>query len=147
MKTIEVQRKMLAPAGVVWSVIRDVGAIDTWIPMVARCSLNKSVRVAVFQDGGSATEEILEIDEEHMWYTYKYLHGALPIDFYVSTISLHEDADGSTVSWSANFVPKEPHGLEALRRMLETTYADALEELDTLSQRLSLADARTRTCP
>lgn len=111
-ETIEIK----APVEKVWATIKDYDGLNKWHPGFAKDEIVKgtnntpgAVRALTIKDGPTFTEELLAFSEKNHSYKYKIIESPLPLQDYVSTISLKEGKDGTTVvTWVGNFKRKNP---------------------------------------
>jgi mxaD protein len=111
-ETIEIK----APLGKVWAAIRDYDGLPSWHPGFAKDEIVKgtnntpgAVRALTIKDGPTFTEELLAFSEKDHSYKYRIIESPLPLQDYVSTISLAAGKDGTTVvTWVGNFKRKNP---------------------------------------
>lgn len=105
-----------APVDKVWATIKDFDSLNKWHPGFAKDEIvsggdNKigTVRRLTIKDGPSFTEQLLALDGAKHTMRYKIVESPLPITHYVSRISLHAQANGTTkVVWAGNFKRKNP---------------------------------------
>ena len=109
---LEVKREMqvaAAPADV-WVVIGDFGALADWHPAASASSAEtvrgEVRRTIVVGDGARLVEKLENLDDAAHTYSYSILEGPLPVDDYLSTLSVVEDGEGSVIHWSGKFVAK-----------------------------------------
>ena len=115
-KTLKVVKsvEVSAPVDKVWGALKDFDSLDKWHPGFSQDTLVKgnnnkpgAVRKLTVKDGPSFTEELLEFDEAHHTYRYRIVESPLPIDHYVSRISVKAGPNGtSRVTWSGTFKRK-----------------------------------------
>lgn len=111
-ETIEIK----APLAKVWAAIKDYDALPSWHPGFAKDEIVKgknntpgAVRSLTIKDGPTFTEELLAFSEKDHSYKYRIIESPLPLQDYVSTISLAPGKDGTTVvTWAGNFKRKNP---------------------------------------
>jgi mxaD protein len=111
-ETIEIK----APLAKVWAAIRDYDGLPSWHPGFAKDEIVKgtnntpgAVRALTIKDGPTFTEELLAFSEKDHSYKYRIIESPLPLQDYVSTISLAPGKDGTTVvTWVGNFKRKNP---------------------------------------
>ena len=109
---LEVKRETqvaAAPADV-WAVIGDFGKLADWHP-AASASSAETVRgdihrTIVVGDGARLVEKLENLDDAAHTYSYSILEGPLPVDDYLSTLSVEADGDGSMIHWEGRFVAK-----------------------------------------
>ena len=99
-----------APPAKVWTAIGEFCGIGDWHPAVEKCELSKKdgkeIRTLTLKGGGSIVEEQVSRSDERHNYTYKILESPLPVEGYVSTISVRPAAGGSKVIWAGEFKAK-----------------------------------------
>jgi hypothetical protein len=98
----------VAPVRLVWSAIRDIGALHTrLVPgFVTDTVLDEDVRIVTFANGMVMREPIITIDDEHRRLVWS-VEGGLP-DHYNGAAQAIEQPDGTTVvMWTADFKPDE----------------------------------------
>ena len=105
-KTVDIK----APPAKVWATIGDFCGIAQWHPAIASCTPSVKgrahLRTLGLKGGGTIVERQVSRSEKKMSYTYAIVSGPLPVDLYKSTIAVTPSADGSTVTWSGDFVAK-----------------------------------------
>jgi mxaD protein len=109
--TVEREAVINAPPQKVWKMIGEFNHLDVWHPAVASSTLAGSgtnpgdVRTLTLGDGATITEKLVAIDNSS--YTYSIETSPLPVDHYVSTLSVKaDDGGGSIVKWSSSFDAK-----------------------------------------
>lgn len=120
------------PAADAWAAIADFCSIETWHPVIAECEQSeqdgKTMRTLTTGDGGELLEELKEMNEDGMSFTYAIIESPLPIADYVSTVEVGENGDGATVTWSSNFNAAGASDDEALE-LMTGIYRAGLDEL------------------
>lgn len=109
---LEVKRETqvaAAPADV-WAVIGDFGGLAEWHPAASACSAEtvhgEIHRTIVVGDGARLVEKLENLDDAAHTYSYSILEGPLPVDDYLSTLSVEADGTGSMIRWTGRFVAK-----------------------------------------
>ena len=109
---LEVKREMQVAASPdeVWAMIHEFGALADWHP-AASASSAETVgsdirRTVVVGDGTRLVEKLESQDDTARTYSYSIVEGPLPVDDYLSTLSVSEDSEGSLISWSGRFIAK-----------------------------------------
>jgi mxaD protein len=100
----------------VWNFVKPFDSLPQWHPAFATAEIVSgtnskvgSVRALTIKDGPTFTEELLAVNEQAMAFTYSILEGPLPVDRYVSTMSVKPDGQGgSIVTWVGVFSRKNP---------------------------------------
>jgi hypothetical protein len=114
----------------VWVVAGDAGAIADWVPAIESSRLDGDVRHATFAGGGGdARERIVEHDAAARSYSYEYLTGPLPLEVYVSRLSVQDHSEGAEVVWSSEFAAASPEEEAQLAATISGIYRGSLEEL------------------
>jgi uncharacterized protein YndB with AHSA1/START domain len=132
-KTVDIK----APPAKVWAAIGDFCGIAQWHPAIANCTPSmdgkKKLRTLDLKGGGQIVERQLHRSNKKMEYTYSIVSGPLPVDKYKSTIAVTPSADGSTVTWSGNFVAKGADDAKATAAV-QGIYDSGLDALATKVQ-------------
>jgi len=130
-KTVET----VAPVGVAWSAVRDIGALHTrLVPgFVTNTVVEDDARVVTFANGSVVREPIISIDDEHrrlVWSAETEVH-----DHYNGAAQVIGQPDGTTVVvWTADFKPDAladymdemmTAGAEAMKAALDAAAEDA----------------------
>lgn len=109
---LEVKREahVAALPAEVWAIIGDFGALADWHP-AATASSAETVggeihRTIVVGDGAKLVEKLESHDDAAHSYSYSILEGPLPVDDYLSVLSVAADGEGSVIHWSGRFVAK-----------------------------------------
>jgi hypothetical protein len=108
MASIVKRIETVAPVEVVWSAIRDIGALHTrLVPgFVTDTVLDGDARIVTFANGLVMREPIITIDDEHRRLVWSVDDG--PPDHYNGAAHAIEQPDGTTVVvWTADFKPDE----------------------------------------
>jgi mxaD protein len=100
----------------VWSLVKRFDGLKDWHPAFAKSDIIKgkdgqlgAVRALTVKDGPTFTEELLAINNSSMALTYNIIESPLPLDHYLSTITVKANGSGgSTVTWIGTFVRKNP---------------------------------------
>jgi Polyketide cyclase / dehydrase and lipid transport len=111
-KTVEIA----APVDKVWAAVKDFDSLDKWHPGFAKDEIVKgsnnqpgAVRSLTIKDGPTFTEELLAFDEATHSFRYRIVESPLPIQGYVSHLSVKPGRNGgSRVTWSGTFKRKNP---------------------------------------
>ncbi len=104
---LSVNKEMVVSASPeeVWDVIGDFYGLDAWHPAVAstqRSGAKVPTRILVLGNGGIIREELVD-GVEGKSYTYQIIESPLPVENYVSTLSVMADNGGSKIVWVADF--------------------------------------------
>jgi carbon monoxide dehydrogenase subunit G len=119
-----------APADVVWSAVRDVGAVHERLApgFVVAAHLEGDARVVTFANGLIARERIVDIDDEQQRLAYASVGGRLT-HHNASVQIFAEEGDRSRLVWITDLLPDElagpirdmvEQGAEVMRHALES---------------------------
>jgi mxaD protein len=105
-----------APVATVWAAIKDFDGLNKWHPGFVKDEIVKgsnnttgAVRSLTIKDGPTFTEELLAFSEKSHSYKYRIIESPLPLQDYVSTVSVKKGEGGTTVvTWVGNFKRKNP---------------------------------------
>ncbi|HZP86917.1 MAG TPA: SRPBCC family protein [Burkholderiales bacterium] len=105
-----------APPAKVWNFVKKFDGLKQWHPAFVESQLvsgrdgeRGAIRALTIKDGPTFTEELLAINEPAMAFTYNVIESPLPIDHYLSTMTVKPNANGgSTVTWIGQFTRKNP---------------------------------------
>lgn len=115
-----------------WAAIADWCSIPNWHPVIATCEPfeedGKTMRTLTTGDGGELLEELQELDEDGMSFSYTIVESPLPIAGYASTMTVAENGDGATVTWSSSFEANGVSDDEAFE-LMTGIYRTGLDEL------------------
>lgn len=105
MSNIIVTQQFATRPETVWSHVGQPGNLSAWHPAIATSELSADgkTRTCVLADGATITEEITSHDDAARRYSYRITGGPLPVENYVSTLSVSASASGSAVTWESNF--------------------------------------------
>lgn len=125
------------PVDVVWNKVSNFGDLGAWHPAVAKTDIVAgknnhpgAQRVLTLQDGGKINETLTAYDAKAKAYTYKITDGVLPVNQYVSNISVHSNGAGkSVVVWESHFVPKSPADEKTASETIKGVYDAGLNQL------------------
>lgn len=102
-----------APAGVVWSVVRDFDGLAGWTPFVAESRIEQNMRADQvgcirnfrLKDGGRIRERLLALSDYDMSCTYAILESPMEVENYIATLALAPVTEGDLTfaSWRAEF--------------------------------------------
>ncbi len=100
----------------VWNFLKRFDGLKDWHPLFSGSEIVSgkdgqlgAIRLLTIKDGPSFTEELLAVNEPAMAFTYSVIESPLPLDRYLSTMSVKPDgAGGSIVTWVGQFSRKNP---------------------------------------
>lgn len=130
---LEVTRVASLPAAApaaVWAAIGDFCGIADWHPAVESCTLSEAdgvpVRTLALKGGGTIVEKQLAWDDAAMSYSYTILESPLPVEGYVSTISVLPDGAGSRLLWTGAFKARGASDADA-QAVIDGIYTAGME--------------------
>lgn len=95
MASLRHERRISAPADVVWGVIARPESIPEWFPGIVSCSIEGSIRTIRLASGMEMPEEILTIDSLQRRFAYRII---APIyRFHLGIIDVIELAEGDSL--------------------------------------------------
>ena len=105
-----------ASPGKVWNFVKRFDGLKDWHPMFSGSEIVSgrdgavgAVRALTVKDGPTFTEELLALNEPSMAFTYNVIESPLPIDRYMSSMSVKSNGhDGTIVTWVGQFSRKNP---------------------------------------
>lgn len=105
-----------APPAKVWHLVKPFDGLSRWHPLFVSSEIVSgrdgklgAVRALTIKDGPTFTEELLALNEQAMAFTYNVIESPLPIDRYLSTMSVKSNGHGGTiVTWVGQFSRKNP---------------------------------------
>jgi len=126
----------------VWRIVRDFNGLPSWTPFVAESRIEQNMRpdqvgcIRNFRlrDGGRIRERLLSLSDYDLSYSYAIVESPMPVEDYVSSLSLTPITDGNRTfaEWQADF-DCPPEREAALIREIGTGVFQA--GLTTLKQR------------
>jgi NADPH:quinone reductase-like Zn-dependent oxidoreductase len=96
-----------APIDRVWAVLRDFNSHDAWHEIVQASRIEAGrqstevgcVRAFTLQDGSFIREQLLTLDDSDYRLTYCIVEATVPLERYVSTVTLRPVTDGNRTFW------------------------------------------------
>jgi carbon monoxide dehydrogenase subunit G len=110
------------PVEVVWEHVGDFGGLDEWMPGVESCTLDGDVRTLSVL-GMDVTEKLLKRDDDARILEYSIVDSPLQAESHLGRVTVHDDGDGSRVTWYVEVAP------DSLTDLLAGTYQQALDAL------------------
>ncbi len=98
------------PAGEVWAVVSDAGAISTWFPMVQTSTATGEDRHCTLEGGVPLDEKIVTNDPDLRRFQYRIVGGGVPAQSHLGTIDVIEQGGISLVVYSTEITPDELAG-------------------------------------
>lgn len=107
------------PASAVWAKIGDFCGIAKWHPALKGCTLSQkdgaTFRLLDLGGGATVLEKLVARDDAKRSYTYAIVEGVLPVQNYLSTLSVEEAGAGSKIVWTGKFDAKGATDAEAAK--------------------------------
>ncbi|MDD9858045.1 MAG: SRPBCC family protein [Gammaproteobacteria bacterium] len=113
MAQVYISAVITAPAGQVWSAIRDFNGLPGWHPAVTESRIEAGaaadqvgcVRAFRLQDGGLIRERLLALSDYEYSCTYAIMESPMEVENYTATLKLTPvtDGDRTFAEWSAQF--------------------------------------------
>ncbi|HEU6456270.1 MAG TPA: SRPBCC family protein [Roseateles sp.] len=129
MASIHRETRINAPAGAIWSALRDVGALHTrLVPgFVTGCVLDGEAREVTFANGMQVRELIVSVDDAAMRVAWSAVGGRLS-HHNASAQVFAEGNSASRVVWVADLLPHEL--AQAIANMIEQGLASMKAHLE-----------------
>lgn len=112
--TVKKEAEINAAPDTVWKMIGGFNELDVWHPVVVNSTLQGDglkagdIRVLTLGNGAKITEKLVVHSDNKKTYTYAITDSPLPVQNYVSTISVITKNDGaSVVEWKSTFNAKD----------------------------------------
>ena len=110
------------PAAAVWELAGEFGGLDEWMPGVDSCKVEGDTRILeVF--GMEITERLVRRDDAARVLEYSIMESPLDMTSHLGRIEVHEEGDGSRVTWHVEVSP------DHLTDLLAGTYQQALDAM------------------
>jgi hypothetical protein len=132
--TVDVARTIDVSSGKAWAVIRAIGGLERWFPVIATCRVEGegvgAIRILGLGDGGEIRDRILEIDDATRRLRYLRIQHPFPVRSYEGTVVVRDVGNGrSELVWSVAIdVDEEAHA--AVAAFLREALSDGLAGLD-----------------
>lgn len=109
-----------APIERVWAVLRDFNSHDAWHEMVVQSHIERGersdqvgcIRSFTLKDGNTIREQLLTLSDLTHQSTYCIVEATVPLQRYVSTITLKSVTDGNRTFWHWESTFGTPSGME-----------------------------------
>jgi hypothetical protein len=136
MSKMLMKTQLNAPADAVWKTIRDFGGIGKFIASVKGCTVEGSgvgaVRTLDFGEGPAIVERLEKLDDQARSLTYSIVSAPLPMEGYVSTMTIVElSPSRCELWWTCVFTPKGATEAE-LNKIIEGVYSEGFAGLKKL---------------
>lgn len=132
MATTTASVRLPVPPDSVWQLIGGFDTLPDWLPYIPTSEPGEGGRIRRLtnDEGGQIVERLEAFDDKARTYSYSILQAPFPVTGYLSTLTVHEDADTgfSHVEWKGTFTPDGIGDDEAIA-LFHTIYSDGLEAL------------------
>ena len=137
-----------APAKV-WNFAKRFDSVKEWHPLFSGSEIVSgqdgkvgAIRALTIKDGPTFTEELLAFNPQSMAFTYNVIESPLPIDRYLSTMTVKPNGRGGcTVTWIGQFSRKNPRenppegeSDAAVLTLISGAYASGLQSIKKLME-------------
>lgn len=131
MSKVIVTQQFDASAETVWRHVGQPGELASWHPAIATSELSADgrQRTCVLADGATLNEEITAHDDGARQYSYRITGGPLPVENYVSTLSVTDSDGGASVTWESEFNVAPGAPTDEVEGMIRGVYAAGLSAL------------------
>ncbi len=133
-----------APIDRVWAVLRDFNSHDVWHDIVKSSRIEAGrdsaevgcVRAFTLQDGSFIREQLLALDDSAYRFTYCIVESTVPLERYISTVTLRPVTDGHCTFWHWESSFATPPGREreladiVARGVYEAGFANMRQHLE-----------------
>lgn len=138
-----------APIERVWSVLRDFNSHDAWHDVVDQSRIEAGrqssevgcIRAFTLKDGSFIREQLLSLDDHEHRFTYCIVEATVPLERYISTVTLKPVTDSNRTFWHWESSFKAPPGRE---RELIDLVAQGVYEAGFNNMRRHLLERRDR---
>ena len=131
MSKVTFTQQFAASPETLWQHVGQPENLATWHPAIesSQVSSDGRSRTCVLADGATINEEITAHDDADRRYTYRITGGPLPVENYVSTLSVAESDSGSSVTWEGDFDVAPGAPAAEVEEMIRGVYAAGLGAL------------------
>lgn len=143
-----------APVEAVWAVVRDFGALASWVSAVSECRVEDGrdgdsvgcIRSLKLGDGVPVRERLLELDDCRYRFSYNFETPAFPVENYLATFELIPvvDGDRTFAQWSATFDEAPEDRGKYVAIVSEQVFATGLGSLAAMAVGRPVPDGVTR---
>ena len=116
-----------------WDAIKDLCGIAKWHPSVVSCQLSQVdgvIRETIALDpSGTIVDKFIRRDVKRMAVTYGLISSPLPVQDYISTISVTPQGKGTRIRWVGTFNPQKGIPDDDATSWVSDIYEDGLKAL------------------
>lgn len=91
-------------AATVWGVVSNPGAIRSWMPNVAECSVDGATRIARLSNGAVLTERFLA-DPDSRTFEYTITQAPFPVAEHRGRLAVEPEGPGTRVRYQTRIAP------------------------------------------
>jgi carbon monoxide dehydrogenase subunit G len=91
---------------VVWALVGRFEGLDEWMPGIDACEMDGDVRKLQTM-GMEIHEQLVSLHEEDRSISYSIVHGPMPLEHHLATITVTPEGDGSKLTWAYEVHPDE----------------------------------------
>ena len=128
-----------APAGRVWSVVRDFNGMGGWTSFVSESRIEQNepsdkigcIRNFTLKEGGKIRERLLALSDYDLSFTYEIVESGMGVENYVATLKLSPITDGDRcfAEWTAEFDCSPEREAELVNHVGKNVFLAALTSL------------------
>ncbi|WP_424360083.1 SRPBCC family protein [Methylocystis parvus] len=131
--TVNITKRIDAPADKVWAAIAGIGGLDRWFPIISACRVEGegvgATRIMTLADGAEMRDRIVEIDAGARRLRYERPTHPFPVTDYRGVVEVDDDGEDSAVlCWTVRFEADEAHREEMLK-LIETAISEGVDGL------------------
>ncbi|WP_017364106.1 SRPBCC family protein [Methylococcus capsulatus] len=129
-----IAKKLNVSADVVWKVVRNIGRLDVWFPIIETCRVEGegagALRYMTVAGGGEIRDTIEEIDDVTMRLTYLRPLSPFPVTYYKGTVEVFKSYDGlAIVVWTIDF-ESEPEDVASVAELVRSAISDGIDGME-----------------
>ena len=131
-----ISKKLAVPAELVWNVIRNIGRLEVWFPLLETCRVEGNgvgaLRyMTIINNGGEIKDSIEEIDDVNKRLVYLRPVSPFPVSYYQGTVEVFQSYDGfGVVVWTIDFEAK-PEDAAAVVELVHSAISAGIAGMET----------------
>ncbi len=128
-----------APAGIVWSTVRDFNALPKWHSLITDSHIENGlpsdqvgcIRNFTLQDGNQIRERLLALSDFDLSFSYSIHESPMALTDYVATLSLRPVTENDTtfIDWTAEFDCQKGDEAELVRLIGQDVFIGGFNSL------------------
>jgi hypothetical protein len=112
--TVNITKRIDAPADQVWAAIAGIGGLDRWFPIISACRIEGegvgATRIMTLAYGAEMRDRIVEIDAGARRLRYERPAHPFPVTDYRGVVEVDDDGEDSAVlCWTVRFDVEDAH--------------------------------------